>query len=356
MLIALLLISILYATVILWLRFHWQKKKSIQQPATQTSHPRISVIIAFHNEIQSLPILIKHLQQQNLPKDQYEIIAVNDHSTDDDYLWLKDKVQVLKSDGYGKKSALRKGIEAATGQLIVTTDADCIPSPYWLETILQEYTAKPAAMLLGPVMLTPDKNTFFHHFQRNDFLSLQMSGAAMALAGHPVFGNGANLIFEKKIWKQVVNKQAGQHLASGDDVFLLHAFKKEGFKIRFLHNKKTMVYTKPVDSWRQFFRQRRRWGGKSTSYTDRDAIILASLVFIANLLLFIAIILLPQLALWGVLTAFILKFVSDYTFLKSGTAFYGIHLSILPFILCSLLYPIYIIYTALTGILLPEKW
>jgi cellulose synthase/poly-beta-1,6-N-acetylglucosamine synthase-like glycosyltransferase len=303
-----------------------------------------------------LPILIKRLHQQSLSADHYEIIVVNDHSTDDDYLWLKEKAQVLQSDGYGKKSALRKGIEAATGQLIVTTDADCIPSPYWLETILKEYATEPADMLLGPVMLTTSKNTFFHHFQRNDFLSLQMSGAAMAMASHPVFGNGANLIFEKKSWTQVVNKQAGQHLASGDDVFLLHAFKKEGFKIRFLHNKKAMVWTMPVESWNRFFRQRRRWGGKSTAYTDRDAILLASLVFMVNLLLFFAIILLPQLPLWGTLAAFILKFGSDYTFLKSGTSFYGTHLSIPPFILCSLLYPFYIIYTALTGILLPEKW
>ncbi|MGQ1945680.1 glycosyltransferase [Geofilum sp. OHC36d9] len=356
MLIALLLTSIIYATVILWLRFHWQKKRPDKHPLRKAPLPRISVIIAFHNEIQSLPNLIKHLQQQSLSADHYEIIAVNDHSTDDDYLWLIEKAQVLQSDGYGKKSALRKGIEAATGQLIVTTDADCIPSPYWLETILKEYAAEPTAMLLGPVMLTTGKNTFFHLFQRNDFLSLQMSGAAMAMAGHPVFGNGANLIFEKQAWTKVVNKQAGQHLASGDDVFLLHAFKKEGYKIRFLHNKKAMVYTVPVASWRHFFRQRKRWGGKSTAYTDRDAILLASLVFVVNLLLFIATILLPLLPLWGVLTAFVLKLVSDYTFLKSGTIFYDTHLSILPFILCSLLYPFYIIYTALTGVLLPEKW
>jgi glycosyltransferase involved in cell wall biosynthesis len=310
--------------------------------------------VAFHNETLSLPILIKHLQQQSLSTDHYEIIAVNDQSTDEDYLWLKDKALLLQSDGYGKKSALRKGIEAASGQLIVTTDADCIPSPYWLETISEEYAAEPTAMLLGPVMLTTSKDTFFHHFQKNDFLSLQMSGAAMAMADHAVFGNGANLIFEKKVWTLVVNKQAGQHLASGDDVFLLHAFKKDGFKIRFLQNKKAMVYTLPVASWRDFFRQRRRWGGKSTSYTDRDAILLASLVFFVNLLIFMAIIF--RLPLWGLFTAFTLKFGSDYVFLKSGATFYGTHISVPQFILCSLLYPFYIIYTALTGILLPEKW
>jgi cellulose synthase/poly-beta-1,6-N-acetylglucosamine synthase-like glycosyltransferase len=356
MLIVLLLTSIIYATVILWLRFHWQKKRPIQQSLTKAPLPHISVIVAFHNEIRSLPILIKHLQQQSLSAGHYEIIAVNDHSTDDDYRWLIEKAQLLQSDGYGKKSALRKGIEAASGQLIVTTDADCIPSPYWLETISKEYAAEPTAMLLGPVMLTTNKKTFFHHFQSNDFLSLQMSGAAMAMAGHPVFGNGANLIFEKKGWAQVVNKQAGQHLASGDDVFLLHAFKKEGFKVRFVQNKKAIVYTMPVASWRHFFRQRRRWGGKSTSYTDRDAILLASLVFVVNLLLFIAIILLPRLPLWGVMTAFTLKLGSDYVFLKSGAPFYDTRISVPQFILCSLLYPFYIIYTALTGILLPEKW
>jgi glycosyltransferase involved in cell wall biosynthesis len=90
----------------------------------------VSVVVACRNEQENLQNLLICLDEQDYPEDLFEIIIVDDNSTDKTYQIASasdgpGKRIVLYNEGNGKKMAIRTGISAASGILIITTDADC---------------------------------------------------------------------------------------------------------------------------------------------------------------------------------------------------------------------------------------
>ncbi len=351
-------VIVFYCFTILWIRRQWklynEHKTEVVRPT-----PFVSVVVAFKNEWHTLPLLLTHLHNQTFSQHYFEIIIVNDHSNDGDYqCFVQDNVKLINSSEYGKKAALNQGIKEAQGEFIITTDADCLLSPTWIETLTNTYQSSLASMIIGPVNLIPVKRSFFHGFQLMDFMALQLSGGGAAIGNRPLFCNGANLGFTKESWLKATEVQDGKDFASGDDVFLLHAFKKLGLNILYLKDEKAVVKTHPASSWGQFLRQRIRWGGKSRAYNDVETLLLAFLVFSTNLLLVLAPLSLAwDSSFWMVLIfGFLLKFIVDVALLKSGESFFSYKLSWLSFFLYSILYSFYIVYTALAGFICKEKW
>lgn len=359
MLFLLYLIAIVfYCFTILWIRKYWIIY-STQETKIVRPKPFVSVVIAFNNELKSLPALLMHLHNQTFSKSHFEIIIVNDHSTDGDYQWLvTHNVKLIHSLKRGKKAALHQGITVANGEFVITTDADCLPPSTWIESMIKAYETSSAAMIMGPVTLCQVKRSFFQGFQFMDFMALQLSGGGMAIGNRPVFCNGANLGFEKEAWLKAIEVQDGRDFASGDDVFLLHAFKTLRLKIFYLKDEKAIIKTQPVDSWRQFFRQRIRWGGKSKAYTDIETLLLAFMVFLTNFLLVLTFLSLAWGGVsWIVLAVgFLLKFIADLALLKSGESFFNYKVQRSHFFIYSIFFPFYIVYTALAGFLCKEKW
>src|SRR5687768_10577527 len=137
---ALFIIISLFVCYSILILYYWQSWISIPgfTPSDQTLSIYISIIIPARNEEENIGELLKVLQQQTYPKNLFEIIVVNDHSTDNTTEVVKQfpgiKLVELKDETINsyKKKAIETGIAAASGELIVTTDADCIPSPSWL--------------------------------------------------------------------------------------------------------------------------------------------------------------------------------------------------------------------------------
>ncbi|MBN1638317.1 MAG: glycosyltransferase, partial [Ignavibacteriales bacterium] len=104
----------------------------------------ISILIPFRNEADNSLSCLKSLESQNFPKDKFEIIFIDDNSTDDSVkIILQNKknknVKIISAeetdDNFGhKKRAIQKGIDNSLGEIIVTTDADCIHNPNWLKS------------------------------------------------------------------------------------------------------------------------------------------------------------------------------------------------------------------------------
>src|SRR5690606_31394854 len=110
--------------------------KNIMIPDT-----RFSVIIPARNEEKNIGALLKSLREQTYSPDLFEVIVVDDHSTDQTAAVVGGfegvKLVQLKEDQINsyKKKAIETGIAAATGEWIVCTDADCIAGPDWLQSI-----------------------------------------------------------------------------------------------------------------------------------------------------------------------------------------------------------------------------
>lgn len=352
-----------YIILIRIFRSGWKNLKYYDLPKVlEENIPfKVSVVVCCRNEEKQLPHLIRSLQRQTYT--DFELIMVNDHSTDRTEEIMQNaknsfaQAVYIKAKSEGKKSAIAEGIERASGELIITTDADCIPADTWIETIVHYQTEYPSHLIICPVKLA-DKKTFFSRLQLFEFTSLVAVGGGAAGASMPIMCNAANLAFTKEAWlESKKDLKAGE--LSGDDIFLLQSIKKRKGIINFLLSKKAFVTTQPANGLKAFIRQRRRWAGKSTAYTDWFLILTACGVLgvcLAQLGLLIGSIFNPLYGYFFVLF-FMLKYYFDTRFLLGVSRFYSLKAVPVYSFLLSIVYPFYIIFTAVSALLFkPKKW
>jgi len=248
---------------------------------SQTGRSFISILVPFRNEAENLPGLIESFRKLHYPKNSFEIIFVNDHSTDHGASIINEcgleNYKLIHSKTEGKKAAIAFGVATATGDIIAATDADCMVSAYWLDEI---NNAGENSMVLGPVQLEPSKK-FIHQFQEIEFAALQAIGASTANWKMPLLSNGANMAYKKTNFDEALLKT---ETASGDDMFLLNAFSKKKLSVHFLWNIHSIVKTKPVDSFKTLVEQKVRWASKSKYYKGNSSTGLGILTAIVNLL------------------------------------------------------------------------
>jgi cellulose synthase/poly-beta-1,6-N-acetylglucosamine synthase-like glycosyltransferase len=281
-----------YALFTLGLTFYWNKIKKFSS-RVQSSPAMISVIIPVRNEEENIGALLQDLTNQTFPFSHFEVLVMDDSSTDDTARVVRDfsqhaacKIKLISlpdiPTSSPKKRAIETAIGSAKGSLIVTTDGDCRVQPGWLQSIATCYAATGARLISAPVTFT-DEYSLTDHLQTVEFASLIGSGASAISAGYPSLCNGANLTYEKETFEAVGGFDGVRHIASGDDEFLMHkiAAKYPG-SIHFLKNDQAVVRTTAHKTWSGFFRQRKRWASKWKHYQSRTPLVLALYVFMSN--------------------------------------------------------------------------
>jgi poly-beta-1,6-N-acetyl-D-glucosamine synthase len=320
---------------------------------TSTPSAFVSVIVACRNEQENLPMLLADLSAQDYPAELYEVIIVDDHSTDQTLVTAAGKgisfrCQILQNTGIGKKDAIRTGINASSGKLIIMTDADCSMGPLWVKTIASFFEEINPDLIIGPVQLQNHPG-IFGRFQELEYLSLQGITAGTSITGNPIMCNGANLAFRKDIYNEHV-KNLRFELGSGDDVFLLHSIKKDvRSKICWLESADAVVTTATSPDIASFYRQRSRWISKWKAYDDRFTIITGIITFTAvmlQLILLVSALFIPALTeVFAVV--FLIKSVPDFLILMNTTARYGKSNLMYWFFSLQVVYPLYVAGVAL---------
>lgn len=349
---------LIYAYLIIKFYFGW-KNISPEIEKNANSQISISLIVCCKNEATRLPTLIEALRAQTLS--DFELIWINDHSTDATAEMLTASVPFFKharlihAAGFGKKAAQREGIISSEAELIITTDADCVPGPDWIETIKSFYCSTSADLIIAPVKFK-DSKTSFGMLQQLEFMSLVASGMGAAGAGMPVFCNAANMAFKREMWIACAGDLHVEEM-SGDDVFLLHAIKKRRGRVEVLKNEDAMILTAGQPDLQSFLKQRKRWLSKTSSYTDRDIIITGMIVAGINfLILNLFAISLFNPALWVLfLFVFGAKFLIDFFFLRSVSDFFKVPVSFSITLLLAVLYPFYVLISGLSSLLSKNK-
>jgi len=343
----LLIVLIPYIYLIVRIHLSLAKIKPIRPAAVPGTF--VSVIVAFRNEQKNLPVLMSYLAIQDYDPELFELIAVNDNSSDSSFESASSftgikNLKVINSKGKGKKMALRTGIEAAAGSIIITTDADCRMGIKWISTIMSFEAMHKPDMIICPVRLEGGRG-FFHGFQEIEFLSLQGITAGTAVSGDPVMCNGAALAFRREEYL----KHAGNlhdELVSGDDVFLLHSMKKDSGKtILWLESEEASATTHASRDLLAFLRQRGRWISKAGAYSDRFTKLLAIVTFVTisvQLLLITFGLFFPGL-LWVFAAFFALKSIPDFLILSNTTGRYEERSLLKWFIPSQLVYPVYVL-------------
>jgi poly-beta-1,6-N-acetyl-D-glucosamine synthase len=329
---------------------------------TSISSVTVSVIISCRNEEENLPYLLKDLNSQDYDPSLFEIIIVDDNSTDNTSMraLTLNKLQnfkVIQNYGRGKKSAIRSGIDAASGKLIITTDADCRMDSRWISAMASLYSATKSDMIIAPVQLEK-RPGFSGRFRELEFLSLQGVTAGTAEAGYPVMCNGANLAFTKEAYFRH-SENLHSEISSGDDIFFLHSLKKEtDSKITLASLSEVIVTTRHTDTLNSFIKQRARWLSKAKAYYDRFTLLIAAVVFLAILLNILSLIcaITDREFLLLFLISFILKSFPDFLILSETTRRYNKRYLMKWFFPAEIVYPLYVLTVIVRSVFFRNSW
>ena len=289
------LVFLAYALLMGVISGGWYRLQAFK-PFPARPSTRISLIVAARNEAEKIGNLLSDLLQQDYPGELLQIILVDDHSEDGtpevavkafNQTVFSFQIIELKSSGKsGKKAAIDTGIQHASGQLVITTDADCRLPLNWISSIAAYYETYHPKMILAPVRFSPH-DTLFGKLQALEFMSLMAATAGSASAGMPLMANGANLTYERSAYLECGGFEGNLEYPSGDDLFMMFRIKQKfgPRAIRFLKCSPAIVNTEPAATLGEFFAQRLRWVSKSRGYTDAFIIASAFIVYLTNLLL-----------------------------------------------------------------------
>ena len=251
---------------------------------------QISVVIPFRNEVSNVPNLLASIKQlTHLP---LEFIWVNDHSEDTSLDNLKNlpsnhPLLHLPNGQSGKKAAIRAGIASAKGSFILTWDADIkVPKTYF------EHLQKTPISALSIFPVCMQATSIWELFYELDYYFLSSINVAVSGFTKPIVASGANLLFEKESFLACDSIQKHQHIASGDDQFLLDDFKKAGKTMQVIPLHGLCVNTETPHSLKSFMQQRLRWIGKSSKIKDTTTYFIST-IGVLYLVLFIFLLFTP---------------------------------------------------------------
>ncbi len=325
--------------------------------------PFVTIVISARNEEDHIIECIQSCLNQNYPNHLLEIIVVDDQSEDNTYELvesIEDPRLLLMRLGVNrrttikgsKKKALAYGINHAKGEIICTTDADCIVPENWVKTLVGYFSNQSIKFVSGPVKIKETKN-FINRFQSMDFSANGLVNAAGIHTKQFYLANAANLAYRKAVFLEEDAFENNYNIASGDDVFLLEKIRlKYPYGIAFAKSQEAIVETRGLTEWSSFISQRLRWAGKMSIVKDWNLKVLPAFVWIQRVslfALFIAGILQFNLILLMIsFSCFMMQWLVDFILQMDACRFYKIRNWEIWFIPTAFLHNIYFI---LLGIL-----
>ena len=331
------LFSVSYIYIIARYIGGWKSLLDWEIPSSFQPSTKVSVLIPARNEEARILDCLQSVCNQHYPESLFEIILLDDHSTDEtvaialalDYpnlkvISLSDFLNENEVQSF-KKKAIEIGIQQSVGNLIVTTDADCIVDENWLNYLVSYYENHKVKFIAAPVNFHLEKN-LFEKFQSLDFLGMMCITGAGINKRFMNMCNGANLAYEKKVFYEVSGFSGIDNMASGDDMMLMQKVAARfPDQIGFVKNINARTLTNPQPTLAGFIQQRIRWASKSSSYREwKVTFILAMVFFFCNSIVF-GFILIPFFG-WAmgsaVLIQVLIKALMDYFFLKEISTFF----------------------------------
>lgn len=282
-----------------FIRLAFYKKKN--RPISQT-HP-VSVIVCARDEAANL---VKNLPGALVQqyKTTHEVIVVNDNSFDESKYILEEfkksfkqllPVELKQEARFipGKKFPLSIGIKTAKYEIVLLTDADCVPaSEFWIEK-MQEGFVDNIEIVLGYGALHKKKG-FFNKMVRWETFHTALQYLSYAQAGKAYMGVGRNLSYKKSVFFRHKGFSAHNHVPGGDDdLFINKASTKNNTAI--VIEKEAFTLSEPPTSWRQWIKQKSRHYTTSKYYKGSHKFLLGLYAlslflfypsFIASLFLF----------------------------------------------------------------------
>lgn len=344
-----------YSCSIMGLIFGIQRLRAERTIKKCVSIDQITVLVPFRNEAHNLKHFFDSIKSQKYQPIQW--IFVNDHSTDD-FQSLFAEMRVfpirllhLPHEQEGKKAALRFGMDHATTDYCLTMDADVTFGNDYMKQLL---TVPAADLVILPVEMTSKR--WWHSFFTLEYLFTTLLNRGIAGWSRPVNASGANLLFRVDVFEQTDDYEHHEHIASGDDMYTLRAFRDAHKTIEIVENKALSVYTATPLTIGQTMDQRVRWlsktghvGDSLNTFLGFWAVALHMGYFLLLILTFFA----P--ALWLTLLVIVLKTAFDFALIRMINKSWNAE-TISGLILFELLYPLYLFALLGSSLFAQPEW
>ncbi len=366
-------LATLYVGGLLWLTYGLSKlkKKISRQKPLHGTLPAVAVVVAARNEADNLPRLIECLVNQDYPAEKLQICIVDDRSEDrtPDILTRAAKnhpnlktirINEMRPGWAPKKRAIDTGIRNTTGELILLTDADCIPPPTWIKTMVAFYEPTTALVAgYSPYRFPAGVPRLLQGMMALDNFSLAAISAASTGLGRPLTVTGTNLSYPRKIYNAIGGLQPIAKWISGDDdLFMQEIAKRRLGKFSYALTPSAFVPAAGPKNWRKFWHQRIRYASKSRHY---PLLMILGLVAVYGFNTFILIGSLSLLFFSSstgflALMLWLTKATGEYYFLRKAAIIFKEKALLKYFLPAQLIHPLYIIVFGLLGIFLRFQW
>jgi cellulose synthase/poly-beta-1,6-N-acetylglucosamine synthase-like glycosyltransferase len=286
-----------------------------------------TVVVAARNEEKNLPSLLACLERQTLVP---EMILVDDRSEDGTARCMQrfaeshSNVFVLRiapeeRTASPKKHAIAKAMERASGEIVLTTDADAQPGPKWVAEMAGRFD-KDTGMVLGyaPYRTDGPYGSVRHRLLALEYFAMAAVTAGTAGMGRPTTCNGANLAFRTRVFREIGGYGGTDRWLSGDDDLLMQRIRtKTRWKVRFAGTPEAAVFNNPPLTLRDLVRQRIRFCSKHLAYPLKMKLALSGIyLFYASLLVSTVAVLFKPALVPAVAFAWLVKTAVELAFLK----------------------------------------
>ena len=357
----LLLLLVSYLILFLFIYHYVNSGQTNYVEQFQVDEP-IAVVIAMRNEEDQILDCLKSLYKSSGLSQGLKVYLVDDQSTDASVIrvssFIKENshfnLELLNSNGIGKKQALIHALGRVSEPWCFLTDADCVVQPITIQSLMQTAKGEDKEVVYGPVNYY--KGSFINSLMAYENLNNQLVGEALLEYGRPAMVNGANTLLSKSIIEDYIKAQQVDY-ASGDDVFFSQSLRKNEYAVSY--NFESVVFTKAPESIVSFFYQRLRWASKYSGYSKLFYRLFPVFIFMQNFLFLIILSfwIFSGLRIDGILIVLILKWIIEWSFHSFMLKKYNFKAGFYQSILLSLLQPIHISLVGLFSLVnLSYKW
>jgi len=264
------------------------------KPKSSTNGEPTSIIVCAFNELENLKVLIPKLLSQDY--DQFEIIIVNDQSTDGTYVYLMElktkhpQIKMVQVDHTPdhfsrKKYGLTLGVKAASHERLIFTDADCYPNDdSWISSMSNQYSDQ-TQIVLG-ASLYESKKGVLNKFIQFDTYWTAIQYLGLAIAGLPYMGVGRNLSYRKSLFLDHKGFSEHQKVIGGDDDLFVNTHANRRNTTVSL-GASALTYSYPKTSWSGLWKQKIRHLSVGKFYKLKHHIILG-IYSLTNLLFWVS--------------------------------------------------------------------
>lgn len=334
--------------------------KLAQSSKKDSDFVNISIIIAARNELDNIHSLMSSILNLDYPSELFEVIIVDDNSTDNTFEELKayagrfNNLQIIRLNTVaktGKRDALTLGIQNAKYPHILITDADCNPEPGWLKAYSGKFHS--GSDLLFGIAPYYQTKSIINKISCFENLRSSLLSFSFASAGLPYSAAARNFGYTKKAFESIGGYTNTTDTISGDDDLLIREAVKKKLKIAAVVERGSFVYSRSKESLKEYLNQRARHTQTSAHYLLKHKLLLGTW-HLVNLSFVLSIFLMVLNPMAGIL--FAAKLIIDSAVVKLNEKHFGYRFNYFEIILLQLIYEVLLVMHFFNSRFMKVKW